>query len=132
MQELDEFTTAYIECALWSTNDESTPEGGEPLDRNYCFGCIAQETLDKMIADCKAFQDKQGHLLTEKNRSTVSQWSALELAGHDFWLSRNGHGANFLDGDWADDVAQQLYNASHSFGEFDLYVEHFHSVYGKG
>lgn len=28
----DAFTSAYIECALWSTNDESTPQGGEPLE----------------------------------------------------------------------------------------------------
>ena len=32
---LDDFTLAYIECALWASNDDSTPQGGDPLDSNY-------------------------------------------------------------------------------------------------
>ena len=29
---LDRFTASYIEAALWSSMDESTPAGGEPMD----------------------------------------------------------------------------------------------------
>ena len=32
---LDAFTQAYVECALWSTCDNSTPSGGVPFDCNY-------------------------------------------------------------------------------------------------
>ena len=28
------FTAAYIEAALWASMNESTPEGGEPIDAN--------------------------------------------------------------------------------------------------
>lgn len=35
------------------------------------------------------------------------------MAGHDLWLTRNGHGAGFWDGDWRDhDV---LCNVSEQF-----------------
>ena len=57
---LDTFTEAYLTCALWSTNDESTPQGGNPLDDNYCVQDIAPETIAAMAADCRAFQVEHG------------------------------------------------------------------------
>ena len=61
---IDKFTQAYLECALWSSNDESNDQGGDPLDQNYGIQDIAEECLEKMIADCKAFQE-------EKDRKSV-------------------------------------------------------------
>jgi len=89
---LDTFTKAYIEAALWTSTDESTPEGGEPMDANYGITDLAPETLERIKADCASFQGQ--HL--EDNHDDVAQ------AGHDFWLTRNGHGAGFWDGDWPD------------------------------
>ena len=45
---LDAFTRAYVECALWSSNDESTPAGGDPMDSNYSIQDIAPEALEKI------------------------------------------------------------------------------------
>jgi len=45
-----------------------------------------------------------------------------DRAGHDFWLTRNGHGAGFWDGDWPDDAGGRLTEASKKYGEFNLYV----------
>ena len=53
-QQLDEFTLAYVEAALWSSNDDSTPQGGEPLDANYGIDDIDPDTLAAMIEDCRA------------------------------------------------------------------------------
>jgi hypothetical protein len=53
---MDKFTTAYIAAALWSSNDESTPQGGEPLDTKFTAADIAPETLETMKADCAHFQ----------------------------------------------------------------------------
>ena len=83
---LDEFTKAYIEAALWSSTDDND----DPLDSNYSLSDIAPETLEKIKTDCKNFQDANGQLLIDGG------WS-MEQAGHDFWLSRNGHGADFFD-----------------------------------
>lgn len=112
----DAFTEAYIECALWSSTDEH----GEPLD------CVeadpAPETLEMMERDCAAFQRDQASLLEE--------WYQLgedeTRAGHDFWLTRNGHGAGFWDrfyGDQAGTVlGKQLSAAAGANGSVDLYI----------
>ena len=109
---MDRFTTAYIEAALWSSTDESDGQGGEPLDANYGLDDIAPETLARIISDCEAFQ--------EANVDDIG--GELEQAGHDFWLTRNGHGAGFWDGDWDDDIGQRLTEASDVYGTVDLYV----------
>lgn len=44
------------------------------------------------------------------------------MAGHDFWLTRCGHGAGFLDGDWPEPHASALDEAAKAFGNVDLYV----------
>jgi hypothetical protein len=109
---MDSFTEAYIEAALWSSNDESTPQGGEPLDANYTAADIAAETLARMVQDCKAFQ----------NATAADIATDLERAGHDFWLTRCGHGAGFWDGDWPEPAASRLTTVAHKFGEFTLYI----------
>jgi hypothetical protein len=53
-ESLDDFTLAYIEAALFSTNDDR----GEPLDRNYTVEDIADQALSRMIEDCAAFQSR--------------------------------------------------------------------------
>lgn len=109
---LDKFTACYIEAALWSSTDESTPEGGEPMDANYGIADLAPETLDRMKADCAAFQQQRWDDIC----------GDVERAGHDFWLTRNNHGAGFWDGDWPEDVGERLTAASHACGEVNLYV----------
>ncbi|MNU37026.1 hypothetical protein D3C71_256480 [compost metagenome] len=120
--EMDSFTEAYVTAALWSTNDESSEDGGQPLDDNYGSEHIDAETIQQMIADCAHFQTVYGHLLVEENYVGRASGTALEQAGHDFWLNRNRHGAGFWDGDWKDPVGDILSEASYSFGECDLYV----------
>jgi len=111
---MDAFVRAYIEAALWSTNDESTPEGGEPLDENYDLNDISTETINAMTADCRKFQ--------EQNADDLANCTD-EQGGYDFWLTRNRHGAGFWDRDYlGEDVKERLTEASHAFGEENLYV----------
>ena len=109
---MDPFTIAYIEAALWSSTDNSDEQGGAPLDANYDFDDIAPETLASILDDCKAFQEAHADDIGSES----------ERAGHDFWLTRNGHGAGFWDGDWEDDVGERLTEASHAYGSVDFYV----------
>lgn len=41
----------------------------------------------------------------------------FKQAGHDFWLTRNHHGAGFWDGDYPEPEGTELTKLSHSFGE---------------
>ena len=109
---MDPFTTAYIESALWSSTDESDEQSGSPLDANYGLDDIAPETLASILNDCKAFQRNHADDIGGE----------LERAGHDFWLTRNGHGAGFWDGDWDEDIGLRLTEASDVYGSVDLYV----------
>ena len=109
---MDPFTTAYIEAALWSSTDESDDSGGHPLDDNYGIENLSPETLASILNDCTAFQRDHANDIGDE----------LERAGHDFWLTRNGHGAGFWDGDWPDDVGQRLTEASDVYGSVDLYI----------
>lgn len=109
---MDAFTTAYLEAALWSSMDNCDESSGEPLDANYGLGDIAPDTLASIKSDCEAFQ--RDHAADIGNN--------IEQAGHDFWLTRNHHGAGFWDGDWSEEVGQRLTEASHAYGSVDLYV----------
>jgi hypothetical protein len=110
---LDDFTEAYIAAALWSTMDESDEQGGKPMDENYSLDSLATKTLDVMEADCRRFQQENAEDL---NQRTSKQ------GGHDFWLTRNGHGAGFWDGGWPKDVGKRLTDAAHAYGEVYLSV----------
>jgi hypothetical protein len=118
---LDPFTRAYIEAALWSTNDESDESGGEPLDANYTVSDIAPSTMAAIVHDCLDFQKRFGALIEDDESPEIEKWGRWKLAGHKFWLSRNGHGATFLDGDWPKH-GEELYDAAESYGNVDLYV----------
>ena len=110
---LDDFSIAYIECAFWS----SMTQGGEPLDEAHDASDLAPGTLETMLRDCDRF------LATDAVKAAVksAKWNPSR-AGHDFWLTRGGHGAGFWDGDCPEPHATALTEASKAFGECDLCV----------
>lgn len=105
---MNTFIKAYLECALWSSQDED----GDPLDSVFGIDDLAPETLRQAIEDCTAFQ--------ADNASDLEGIDPSQ-AGHDFWLTRNRHGAGFWDRGLGE-VGQRLTDASHAYGEVDLYV----------
>jgi len=117
----DAFTQQYIETALWSSNDESDDSGGEPLDKNYSPSDITVDTLRAMIADCKKFQTENAVMLARAYASGKNYDAGN--AGHDFWLTRNGHGAGFWDRGLPKTVGDALSKAAEKFGGFDLFVD---------
>jgi len=110
---LDKFTKAYIEAALWS----STTDDGKPLDDDYSINDIDPESIIRMDQDCQIFQYMGRDLLDkakEKGRDEEEQ-------GHDFWMTRCGHGVGFWDRG-LDEVGEELTEICHQFGEVNLYV----------
>ena len=116
---MDQFTQAYIECALWSSTDDRD----EPLDQEFSAYHLAPAARASMEADCASFQADNADLLA---RWESEGGESLDHAGHDFWLTRNRHGAGFWDR-WSDSTPQgklgrQLTEAAHAYGESNLYV----------
>lgn len=129
---LDPFTRQYLETALWSSNDESDESGGDPMDANYGIEDISPATLAEAVADCAAFRRTPEYLEfmrlfeaeeLEPFRADTRGDNGLDGSmGHDFWLTRNGHGAGFWDGDYPDPWGDKLTEAAKRFGEIDLTV----------
>lgn len=121
---LETFLAAYIEAALWSST-YSADEDGNPvsyeaegardlaLDESYDADDLAPETLGKMRADCKDFIDANIDDLLNARDAAHN--------GHDFWLTRNGHGAGFWDRGLGE-LGDRLTEASTVYGESDIYV----------
>ena len=88
----DSFLASYIETALWSSTDDK----GTPLDRLDLE--LADETREQMRLDCESFETKVRTLL-----------EPLDMSG--FW-----------DGDYPEELGEQLTDLAHSFGECTLYI----------
>lgn len=115
---MDRFTEAYLEAALWSSTDDA----GQPLDKSYGVNDIEEPSRKSMEADCAAFQkENEGALQVFYQAGMLAEREAL--AGHDFWLTRNHHGSGFWDETGVPkSVLKELTEASHNFGDQDLYV----------
>lgn len=127
IDDMDEFTLAYFEAALWSSIDES----GEPLDANYTIEDFAPETRNQMINDARSFQRMNDTLIEIDDSAQIQKEGRWALAGHDFWLTRNGHGTGFWGGSWPKS-GDALTKAAKGFGEYDLYVGDDGLIYGSG
>ena len=99
----------YLTAALWSSLDDN----GDTLDSTYSVEDFSPELIARAEKDCAEFEEKAGLVLLE--------WQSDEQNGHDFWLTRNHHGAGFWDrglgkpGDMLTEIAE-------SFGEICIYV----------
>lgn len=95
---LSAMTLGYLEAALWSTSDYSDESNNpEMLDANFSISDISDEFKEQASKDCAELYKKIADLLTDDdNRGNFNR----EQIGHDFWLTRNRHGAGFWDGDY--------------------------------
>lgn len=103
-----EFVHAYIE-AMFFTEDENIGSGFTSDD-------IDLDSMAAIETDCGDFLEKAEGLLTSDN---------MEQAGHDFWLTRNGHGTGFWDREekvysGKGEILSQL---AHDFGSSHAFFE---------
>ena len=120
----DNFTRGYLTCALWASTDEN----GNPLDDKYDIRDFDQSAIDKACADCKDFQEANAadmalyverRDMQDRLSGTGDTWD--DYAGHDFWLTRNGHGVGFWDRGLGE-LGDRLTKAAKTYGDADLYV----------
>lgn len=109
--ELDDFVVSYLESALWSETDGDNAD--EPFDNNWSIDHFSVQALNQAITDCDTFRQRAGSLLDNLSADSL---------GHDFWLTRNHHGAGFWDGDYDDRIGNELTVLSYEFGECYPYI----------
>ena len=88
------FRRAYLVAALWTSNDG---ENGEiQLDEYFSVDDISRNWRRDATRECLSFY-----------RDNAATWRAHgwtdEQAGHDFWMTRNGHGVGFWDRNFCDE-----------------------------
>ncbi|RLC14513.1 MAG: hypothetical protein DRI24_13325 [Deltaproteobacteria bacterium] len=108
-KEMSSFLSGYMTCALWTSHDAD----GECLDVNYGTHDISGDTQMEMTKDCVEFY--------KANRELFPEGYSMNEAGHDFWLTRNGHGAGFWDRDLGE-AGDILTEKCEAYPEVDLYV----------
>lgn len=103
LDDLDDFTRAYLEAAEWSGLDEEDMAALEESDSPIWDAW----SIEQATADCAAFQRDNAALLEGIDPAQ---------AGHDFWLTRCRHGAGFWDRGLGE-VGDKLTDAAHAYGE---------------
>lgn len=108
---------AYKDVALWSSN--AVDETGEPVEIGGGEYELSDETVERMREDLADFAGTYGHLIDVAQ--TVRPDYTDQHVAHDFWLTRNGHGAGFWDRGLGD-IGDELTRAAKPFGPMDAYI----------
>ena len=144
--ELSNRTISYLETVLWSETvslpcaenqlvdgcmdvDEDNPLHGisdsSALDEHFDISDFTAESLciaEKDVTDWFNRMEELGLY------DLASEYAGDDSIAHDFWLTRNGHGCGYFDGDYEDEIGQRdsvgdrLTEACKAFGERNVYV----------
>ena len=109
---MENFINGYLECMLWLAKDDN----GDTIS-DITADDIAPDAMATIRSECADFY--------EANRETWERggWPDDAHAGHDFFLTRNGHGAGFWDrryNDETDECGKILTDNCRPYGEQDL------------
>lgn len=104
MFDVDQVYAAYVACAEWVANDTPMTDADK---------AAARTDVEEFVA------------LVNKGPAVGHFWSAGQL-GHDFFLTRNGHGAGFWDRYMAGDgerLGRELTDIAKAYGSTDYECE---------
>lgn len=122
------FVRGYVEAMLWANLlvetadgiDVASPKQGQDAD-------VTVATLRQARADCRSFlryvrgaDSANLGALRELASYESDDVAGMEYAGHNFALSRNGHGAGFFDSDYGDH--RELQRVAKSFGDCSWFL----------
>ena len=106
---LDAFTRGYLDAAEWLLDEE--------IDRAKIRGW-SKDAIGRAKQDCFAFQINNTALLDQYRETYEPKggYDVDECAGHDFYLTRCGHGTGFWDRGLGD-LGDKLADAARRCGE---------------
>lgn len=129
LAKLTPFARGYVEAAFFTS-------ASDPDDELYEKGFfdLSVDAMADIISDCERFRAENAEMI-----DTLIEDGGLggdygeEAAGHDFWLTRNGHGAGYWDRGFRGDAAlaaERLTDAARMAGQRDIYLGDDGSVCG--
>jgi len=113
---MDEFTKGYMTCALWAAIDDN----GNPYDKKFSITDFSLQSKIQIEEECNQFQARAAAELEKAYERGYTK----EQAGHDFCLTRNGHGAGFWSRDELEEgeLGCQLSKIAEKFGEAYVFL----------
>jgi len=126
MNYLDEMTAAYLECAKWAEEPDE-----QPARARWQYSTFTQAAKKQARLDCMKFLRSVAASTIE----TIEDCDPSQV-GHDLWLSRNGHGAGFFDGNrdqYAPEHRNILQDLARAMGECYIFEsrKRFHLEGGR-
>ena len=125
LNEIDAFVRGYLEAVLWIEIDDDE----EPLDDTYRLHDFDLWSIIRASSEAVDFLNNAGGLLeyaaqkgeyAARTQRGADRREFFLKAGHDFLLTRNGHGVGFWDrglgavGDILTEIAQS-YGSVHAY-----------------
>ena len=123
----DDFMRGYVEAMLW-TNTFVECECGYCLEQEDATDWYQSpgrwwEDTPVDLGDAEAFWEAFGYVLLSLDYGKrVENWPSAELAGHDFALTRNGHGTGFWDRGLGE-MGDMLTEECKPYGEHRVIIE---------
>lgn len=116
--ETAEFIEAYVEAMFWLM-DEQYEQPDPPL-----IDHLDEQVREEISSECKAFIEANLIDLraseTRGDYAARAEWSPQARAGHDFYLTRNGHGAGFWDRGLKT-IGERLSEAAKPYGDQSIW-----------
>lgn len=111
-RDLHPFVVGYVTAMFWTEQPDEDVRPGE-FTKNYDvpggWDTFSEEEQNRIVAACSDFARKMAPFLTAYPD---------EEAGHDFWLTRNGHGCGFWENDYGSpEDCEALTEESRKWGE---------------
>ncbi len=120
-QNLKDFIVGYVNCLYW-LEDSGERKSDEKLSTESFINCVLE---------CTEFLNRAFEYIIEETETNVDlrlfngiPEDRFKQAGHDFYLTRNGHGTGFWDKPeiYGETGAEVLTKICKNFGEVYLYV----------
>ena len=111
-EQLDYFVKGYCIALLWASiyHDQDRETF---LDENHCIDDISSRSMKIIRNECQMFMNHAHDTLDNGD---------LEQHGHDFFMTRQGHGVGFYDRDLPKDKAKTLDRIARGFREQYIYA----------
>lgn len=127
--EFDRLVDGFITTLLWSEREISDDGSEGESFEGYDVSDIVKAGIVEIYSEClEFFKEANGIVFDMIEHGTSGfrgePWSQV---GHDFCLTRNGHGAGFWDGHWGE-AGRALTDLSKPYGTIGLY-KHLGKLY---
>lgn len=119
---LDDFTEHYLIAALWTEEERLKEESGDD-NRHFELIDFHPDAIARAVKECTDFQTAWPELLAAAYELYPPHPDAPTpqcSAGHDFWLTRNGHGVGFWDRGFGRALGEELTDACRAVKEIHL------------